>query len=55
MFPNLIAKAHNITGTGWGVDLTVPFKMFPPEYQQSKIWRANFIDMIIQKVEISMS
>ena len=42
MFPNLIAKAHNITGTGWGVDLTVPFKMFPPEYQQSKIWRANF-------------
>ena len=41
-FPPLAAHVQNISSTGWGVELTVPFEMFPPKYQDSRIWRANF-------------
>ena len=49
-FPPLGAQVQNISSTGWGVELTVPFEMFPPKYQDSRMWKLIFIDMITQKI-----
>jgi hypothetical protein len=40
-FPNLVADVINFTA-GWSNDLNIPFTIGPPEYRDSKIWRANF-------------